>query len=343
MRKLQPSQTPTAHLTTTPFRVAVALAAVALACPAAFAAAAVPEVAMSGYSLSSGQAHSASLAVAPPALLDATAPALPIGQTLSATRPLDASTGLFLAGPVSFTINGSSVTLRVADVINETTATSGTLTLDLIATTTPPPVGAINGAFVLASTSLPTLAAGSERAVNVSGLAFSGPSAGCYYLSLLLLENGDVADVRTFPAGGTPEPTGYSEFGFGESCPAETTCTRTATNVCLNSGRFMVTVAYDNTTTGAGVGQVLLFGSTRAESDESGFFYFTDASNFELGAKVLDACSINNAFWVFIGGLTNQGWSLNVLDTQTSNVKFYGNADGTTTVTTTDTTALPCP
>ncbi len=299
------------------------------------------------YSQSSGAAapHPGLQAIPFHPVLDAALPAPALGRTLAVTRPRDASTGLFIAGPVSATVSGGQADLRATAIINErSSGVSGQLTLDLIATTTPPPVGAISGAFLLASFNLGTLAADTELTnVNSGEIAFTPPSTGCYYVSLLLLESGDVVDVRTLPAGGTPETTGYSEFGFGQTCPAATSCTRTATSVCLDGARFQVTVAYDNTATGAGVGQVLLFGSTRAESDESGFFYFTDPSNFELGAKVLDACAINNAFWVFIGGLTNQGWSLNVLDTKNSNVKFYGNADGTTTVTTTDTAALPCP
>ncbi len=318
-----------------------------VAMPAAQAAPAAAGNSFTAFSLSSGAA------VAQPGLrlvpfhpfLDATAPVPPLGQTVAITQPDDASTGLFIAGPVSVTINGGQTDLRAGAVINErTSGTSGGLVMDLVATTTPPPVGAFNG-FLLASFSLGTLNAQTELTnVNSGSIAFSPPGTnGCYYLSLVLLESGGVVDVRTLPAGGTPETTGYSEFGFGQTCPAATVCTRTATSTCLNSSRFQVTVAYDNTATGAGVGQVLLFGSTRAESDESAFYYFTDASNFELGAKVLDACALTNTFWVFIGGLTNQGWSLNVLDTKTGNKKFYGNTDGVTTVTTTDTAALPCP
>ena len=329
------------------FTLAAALLAGAAGTLASPAAQAAPGDSFTAFSQSSGAAapHPGLQAIPfHPGLVDATAPAPRLGQALSVAQPRDASTGLFIAGPVSATVSGSEADLRATAIINERTTATGTLTLDLIATTTPPPVGAISGAFLLASHNLGTLPAQSEFTnVDTGEIPFTGPSAGCYYLSLLLLENGDVVDVRTLPAGGTPETTGYSEFGFGETCPAATTCTRTANSVCLDSARFQVTVVYDNTTTGAGVGQVLLFGSTRAESDESGFFYFTDASNFELGAKVLDACTVNNAFWVFIGGLTNQGWSLNVLDTQTARAKFYGNADGTTTVTTTDTAAFTCP
>ncbi|HLX09402.1 MAG TPA: hypothetical protein VKY89_16235 [Thermoanaerobaculia bacterium] len=66
--------------------------------------------------------------------------------------------------------------------------------------------------------------------------------------------------------------------------------------------------------------QVLSFTGERAESDESVFYYFADPSNFELGVKVLDACALTSSFWVFIGGLTNQRWTV-----------------------TTDTVGLPCP
>jgi hypothetical protein len=324
--------------------LAAALLAAGLAAPAAHAAAATAS--FTAYSLSSGAAppHAGLRSVPFQPGLDATSPTPPLGQAVAMPQPRDASTGLFLAGPISVSVSGSQTDLRVGAVINERpSGTSGALTLDLVATATPPPVGAFTGAL-LASISLGKLAAQTEIAnLNTGEIAFTGPSAGCYYLSLVLLESGDVVDVRTLPAGGTPETTGYSEFGFGQTCPAATSCTRTTTSVCLNSERFQLTVAYDNTATGAGVGQVLLFGSTRAESNESGFFFFTDASNFELGAKVLDACTLTNTFWVFIGGLTNQGWSLNVLDTRTGSVKFYGNTDGVTTVTTTDTAAFPCP
>jgi hypothetical protein len=46
---------------------------------------------------------------------------------------------------------------------------------------------------------------------------------------------------------------------------------------------------------------------------------------------------------VFIGGLTNQGWTINVLDTQTGNHNHYVNNLPNVTVTTADTKGLPCP
>ncbi len=260
--------------------------------------------------------------------------------------PLDASTGLFVGGAVSATWGSGQADMRAQIIANErSSGTSGALTLHLVATSSPPPVGAFSG-FDMASVSLGSLPAGAQIDNFDSGVApFSQPGTpGCYYVSLVLEENGGVVDVRTFPAGGTPESTGYSVFSFGgASCPAATSCTRTSNAACLVSSRFQVTAVYDNTATGAGVGQVMSFSGTRAESNESVFYYFTDPSNFEMGIKVLDACSFSGSFWVFIGGLTNQGWNVNVLDTQTGRKKTYANSLGTTTVTVTDTAAFPCP
>ena len=261
-----------------------------------------------------------------------------------ADRPTDGSTGLFVAGNVSATWGSGQADMRAQIIANERSTTTGALTLHLVATTSPPPVGSFSG-FDMASVALGTLPAGTEIANFDSGeVPFTPPANGCYYVSLVLEENGGVVDVRTFPAGGTYENTGYSEFPFGvASCPAATSCTRTSGAACLVGGRFQVTAVYDNTVTGSGVAQAMSFNGSRAESDESVFYFFTDPANFELGVKVLDACSFFSHFWVFIGGLTNQAWNVNVLDTQTGRQKTYGNSLGVTTVTVTDTAALPCP
>jgi hypothetical protein len=259
--------------------------------------------------------------------------------------PLDAATGLIIAGSVHATWGSGQADL-FAQIIsnNRPSGTTGDLTLHLVATTSPPPVGAFSG-FDMASADLGTLPAGTAfDNVDTGSIAFLPPGTnGCYYVSEVLEENGAVVDVRTFPLGGTPENTGYDHFPFGTTCPAATFCTRSSTGACLLGGRFQVTAVYENDVTGSGAASVMGLGGTRLESNESVFYYFTDSSNFEMGIKVLDACSFTNTFWVFIGGLTNQGWDVNVLDTQTGNHKHYANALGVTTVTVTDTAALPCP
>jgi hypothetical protein len=350
---------------------AAALLAVTLTAttPAALAAPLTPlaGAAFEGGDAGAGTATLAGSVTAPPRPLLKVVPVeshdtaawrlLPPGRLTSVpAQPRDVSTGLFLVGAVGATwstTEGADIT--AANIENlRASGTTGTLSLSLWATSSVPVTSeGIQGFEIAVGPDLGTLAAGGAFTdVDTNEIDYSPPDTeGCYYVSVVLLENGLVADVRPFTKGGgtlsAPQTNGYIVFPFhggsGTACPAATSCTRTATSGCLLSSRFQVSVAYDNSTSGIGSGTVLSFNGTRAESDESIFYYFTDPSNFEIGAKILDACALTNTFWIFIGGLTNQGWGLDVLDTQTGNHHYYLNIDGTTTVTTTDTAALPCP
>ena len=104
-------------------------------------------------------------------------------------------------------------------------------------------------------------------------------------------------------------------------------CTPGPATACLLGGRFQVNVAY-TTESSAGVGQVMSFNGARAESDQSAFFFFFDNANFEMGVKMVDACSFNDSFWVFVSGLTNQGFVVNILDTFTGQSRPYLNPLG---------------
>ncbi|HEX4965651.1 MAG TPA: hypothetical protein VF173_32875 [Thermoanaerobaculia bacterium] len=120
------------------------------------------------------------------------------------------------------------------------------------------------------------------------------------------------------------------------------TCVRDAATGCLQSGRFEVTVSWA-TTGGAGAAQVMSFNGQRAESDESVFWWFFSPTNFEMGVKVLNACALNNKFWVYLSGLTDQGWTVTVRDTQTGAVKTYSNPLGQLSTTFADSAAFNCP
>lgn len=100
-------------------------------------------------------------------------------------------------------------------------------------------------------------------------------------------------------------------------------CTPGATTLCLGAGgRFKVEAAFD---TGA------LQGAAQAVklTDETGYLWFFSASNVEMVVKVLDACSYNQRFWIYAGGLTNVQVTLTVTDTTTGTVKTYSNPQGT--------------
>ena len=61
----------------------------------------------------------------------------------------------------------------------------------------------------------------------------------------------------------------------------------------------------------------------------SGYFWFFDADNVELVAKVLDACLVDGDYWFFASGLTNLEVSMTVLDGSTNIRKTYLNPQGT--------------
>jgi hypothetical protein len=281
------------------------------------------------------------------------APALPLEA-----QPSNATTGLTMSGNVTATWSSSGIDMQVATIANTRgSGTSGTLRLDLWATTTPPVFGNTISFFRLGPTfTLGTLMAGFQFTNVDSGLLapFAPPPNGCYFITVALEEFDSgtgtfgYVDLATFTTGGVPDPGGsqFHRFGFGvtdASCGSSTgSCSRTATTACLLSSRFQVRVSFVNATS-SGNGTVMNFGSTRAENDESVFLYFTDPNNFEMGLKILNACVLNNHFWVFIGGLTNQGWTVQILDTSNGSTKTYQNPLNRLTPTTADTSALACP
>jgi hypothetical protein len=126
--------------------------------------------------------------------------------------------------------------------------------------------------------------------------------------------------LRPFVAPGFPAP-----------------CTPDATTLCLNGGRFAVTVAWATDTGNSGAGQGV------ALTSDSGYFWFFNSANIELVVKVLSACSVNGQFWFFGGGLTNVDVVVTVEDTETGEQKVYTNPLGTAFLPLQDTDAFACP
>lgn len=114
-------------------------------------------------------------------------------------------------------------------------------------------------------------------------------------------------------------------------------CTADGETLCLQRRRFAVTNTWSLPTLN-GIGQVV-----PGASDLSGNFYFFRSANWEMLVKVLDGCSSNGHYWVFIAGTTNVGWDLRVTDTVTGIERQYGHAFGPSTPATIDTRAFACP
>ncbi len=95
------------------------------------------------------------------------------------------------------------------------------------------------------------------------------------------------------------------------------------TNLCLNDGRFQVSASWRKTNGETGIAHAI------ALTEDSGYFWFFDSTNIELVVKALNACGINDHFWVFAAGLTNVEVELNILDTVSGTVAEYLNPQST--------------
>ena len=116
-------------------------------------------------------------------------------------------------------------------------------------------------------------------------------------------------------------------------------CVPSATRMCLNDGRFALTVSWATSNGGQGSGSVVQVPST-----DSGIFYFFSANNWEMLVKVLNGCGINDKYWVFFAATTDVEFTLRVMDLESGLVKTYRNPLGRAANAVTDTDAFAtCP
>ncbi len=93
-------------------------------------------------------------------------------------------------------------------------------------------------------------------------------------------------------------------------------CTPSSTKLCLQNGRFEVSVDFVN-------GGVTQAAQTKTYSNQSGFFTFFDPANPEVGVKILDGRAINGKWWVFHGALTSLQYTVRVTDTVAHLLKTF--------------------
>ena len=90
---------------------------------------------------------------------------------------------------------------------------------------------------------------------------------------------------------------------------AITTCETNDTELCLRSGRFKVTIDWEDFDGNTGQGRV-----SSLRTDDSGLFYFFDQDNWEVLVKVIDGCAVTGHQWVFSAASTNVQYTLTVTD-----------------------------
>ncbi|HEV7509816.1 MAG TPA: choice-of-anchor Q domain-containing protein [Thermoanaerobaculia bacterium] len=117
-----------------------------------------------------------------------------------------------------------------------------------------------------------------------------------------------------------------------------TACVAGGPFLCLSANRFQVVATWKTAAGATGSAQAVEL------TPDSGYFWFFDRTNVELTLKVLNACSLNSKFWVFLSGGTDVQVILTVTDTKTGTVKIYTNPLNHTFSTVTDTSAFGnCP
>lgn len=138
--------------------------------------------------------------------------------------------------------------------------------------------------------------------------------------------------------GGSIAGSGVNFFTF----PAILNCGSSTVNaLCLNT-RFAITTKWrTNPTPGTptdGNGSVVVAGPN------SGIFWFFSSDNWEVMVKVLNACGLNNRYWVFSAATTNVFYRMEVFDVRAGVNKIYFNYPGPPAPAVTDVNAFAtCP
>ena len=90
---------------------------------------------------------------------------------------------------------------------------------------------------------------------------------------------------------------------------SEDGCVESATTLCLQEGRYEVTVEFTAN------GETMPARVARPRTEDSGLFYFFEPNNWEMLLKVLDGCGVNQHHWVFAATASDVGIRLVVRDT----------------------------
>jgi DNA-binding beta-propeller fold protein YncE len=120
----------------------------------------------------------------------------------------------------------------------------------------------------------------------------------------------------------------------GDPADRPRSCVPRADRLCLQAGRFAVTVDWsDSARFGAGA---LVPGA----SDDSGLLWFFSSDNWEMLIKVLDGCAINDRYWFFSAASTTIGYRIQVRDLVANEVVTYDSPLGAPAQTIGDTSAF---
>lgn len=156
-----------------------------------------------------------------------------------------------------------------------------------------------------------------------------GLSAGDYAVVTKGFNAGEVGTFETTITCEHAQPTqgscGLAFPGFG---PEEGTCLL---------GRFQTAVEWRTASASGHATPV------RVGTDETSLFWFFSPGNWEVTVKLLNGCDINDHWWVFAAALTNQAYTIKVVDARRPElVREYSNPLGNRAAAIADTQAFRC-
>jgi hypothetical protein len=186
-----------------------------------------------------------------------------------------------------------------------TTAAPGALTLHLLAASTPPqPQALVEGNVVSVTVAAVDLLPHSQLKHVVLSVPLPQLAAGTY-------------DVRVFFGGAAARATLPVWNAAG--------CVPDAATLCLAGGRFRVTGTWR---THDGTSGVIRARMVPGAGDLSTLLWFFAADNPELTLKLIDACSLNGRWWLFLASGSNVEYEVRVDDTRTGATRLYSHPEG---------------
>ena len=127
----------------------------------------------------------------------------------------------------------------------------------------------------------------------------------------------------------------FSNQASATTAGATAPCVADGETLCLQNSRFRVRAQWRN---GGNHGQA---GAVPLAGGDSGMFWFFSADNVELLVKVLNACGINQRFWVYGAASTDVEYTLEIIDREAGDVvKTYHNQLGVASPAITDSQAF---
>jgi hypothetical protein len=108
-----------------------------------------------------------------------------------------------------------------------------------------------------------------------------------------------------------------------ESRPAGVLCEPGPTVLCLQDGRYRVTLDWSTPEGDGATAHV-----ADAQTSEAGLFFFFAEANLEVLVKVLDGCQVNGHHWVSAASATDMGLDLVVNDLRSGTERRYVKATG---------------